>query len=66
MSAHIEVYTRADGLFDWRLQSANGEIICGSNQGYETIQGAERGLELSMRELGNPTIEIRTVDEASP
>ena len=63
MSAHIEVFQRQDSLFDWHLRSENGEIICGSTQGYNTIQGAERGLELSMRELGNPTIEIRTVEK---
>ena len=59
--SHIEVFQRTDGKYDWHLIGANNELICGSNQGYETVQGAERGLELSMRELGNPTIEIRTV-----
>ena len=63
--SHVQVYTRADGKFDWHLVSENGEIVCGSTQGYETIQGAERGLELSMRELSTPTIEIRTVDATS-
>ena len=60
--SHVEVFQRADNLWDWHLIGANNELVCGSNQGYETVQGAERGLELSIRELSTPTIEIRTID----
>ena len=31
----VEIYKRADGLWDWRLKAGNGEIIASSGgQGY--------------------------------
>lgn len=33
---HLDVYTRADGRFDFRIIAAeNGKILCQSSQGYE-------------------------------
>lgn len=34
--AFLEPVDRTDGRFDWRLRHENGEILCGSDQGYET------------------------------
>ncbi len=39
----IEVYQRQDDLFDWRLVAGNGEIVCGSMQGFFTQHDAIRG-----------------------
>lgn len=37
----LSVYRRQDGKWDWRLRARNGEIIGGSQQGYENQQDAE-------------------------
>lgn len=34
--ARFEPVQRADGRWDWRLVHANGNVLCGSDQGYET------------------------------
>jgi uncharacterized protein YegP (UPF0339 family) len=34
MAARLEVYPRVDGRFDWHLVAANGDVLCGSDQGY--------------------------------
>lgn len=40
-SERLTVYRRADGLWAWRLQSANGRIIAtDGGQGYTTARGA--------------------------
>lgn len=33
--ATFEPVERADGRWDWRLVHANGDVLCGSDQGYE-------------------------------
>lgn len=39
----VEVYRRSDGAFDWRLVAGNGEILCGSDQGYTERNDAREG-----------------------
>ena len=40
----VEVYQRADGLFDWRLRASNGQIIATSGgQGYVKREEAAAG-----------------------
>ena len=40
-----EVYRRADGKWDWRVKSPNGEIVATSGgQGFESESGALGGL----------------------
>ena len=38
----LEIFERSDGLFDWRLVAGNGEIVCGTDQGFTTRHDAER------------------------
>lgn len=50
MTGDLEIYKREDGLFDWRLVAANGEIIATSGgQGYternDALEGAVRVAE---------------------
>lgn len=40
--AYLDVYRREDGRYDWRLTHRNGDILCGSNQGYENRVDAVR------------------------
>lgn len=37
----IEVYQRADGKFDVRIKSRNGNILYASSQGYENREDAK-------------------------
>jgi uncharacterized protein YegP (UPF0339 family) len=43
--ARFEVYEDAAGEWRWRLVVANGNIIADSGEGYQTRQGAVRGVE---------------------
>lgn len=48
----IEVYEREDGLFDWRLVAANGEVVTGSLQGFternDARESAERAVKMML------------------
>lgn len=45
MSARAEVYTRGDGLYDWRIIAANGEIVATSGgQGFTERNDAKEAL----------------------
>ena len=53
----LEIYRREDGLYDWRLKAANGEIVATSaGQGYternDAVEGAARVFN------SNPTIKL--------
>jgi hypothetical protein len=38
---HLEVFVRKDGKYDWRKQSANGQIVSGDEgQGFNTSSDA--------------------------
>lgn len=43
MTAHFEIYDRADGDAGWRLQAANGEIIA-TGEGFTRATDAERAV----------------------
>ena len=36
------VYTRADGLYDWKFVHTNGDVLCNSDQGYVDRDEAAR------------------------
>lgn len=61
MKARVEVFERADQLWDWRLVGANGEEVCGSMQGYSDTRDARRGLARAVITLAQQSLEIRTV-----
>ena len=48
--ATFEIFKRVDGKFDWRLKSANGEIIATAGQGFHTKGGAEVGIAAVKRD----------------
>jgi len=41
----LEIFERSDGLFDWRLVAGNGEIVCGTDQGFTTAHDTERAIQ---------------------
>lgn len=54
MAPKLEIVERTDGLWDWHLVGGNGEVMCGSTQGYTSTTDAHRGLRdslLAMHEL---------------
>lgn len=57
MSPWAEVYEREDGLWDWRRQADNGEIVATSGgQGYTKKDDA---LEAAERE--NPGLDVKVL-----
>lgn len=57
-SAYVETFPRADGRYDWHLVAGNGEIVCGSVQGFNTRTDAAEAAERAA-ELLTPDIEMR-------
>lgn len=55
---YVEVYQRPDNLWDWRLNAANGEIVCSSIQGYTERNDALEGF-LRAQDMMAYTPEIR-------
>lgn len=55
--ASFEIFKRIDGKFDWRLKSANGEIIATAGQGFHTKGGAEVGIAAVKKDA--PAAEIK-------
>jgi uncharacterized protein YegP (UPF0339 family) len=41
----FEIYEDSAGEWRWRLIAANGNIIADSGEGYNSKQGARRGIE---------------------
>lgn len=60
--ASFEIFKRTDGKFDWRLKSANGEIIATAGQGFHTKGGAEVGISAVKKDA--PTAEIKDLTQA--
>lgn len=59
--ARVEVFRRADGLWDWRLRSPNGPIIATSGgQGYtqrgDCIEGWERTQRYAAHAILTPEV----------
>jgi uncharacterized protein YegP (UPF0339 family) len=63
MSAIAEIYQREDRLWDWRVKSANGEIVATSGgQGFTRKEDAAAGI-LTACDLMEyvPNVELRFV-----
>lgn len=45
----VEYYRREDGLWDWRLISSNGRLLCSSLQGYTSEANAREGFDATVR-----------------
>jgi uncharacterized protein YegP (UPF0339 family) len=60
-SAYIEVFRRGDELYDWRLVAGNGEIVCGTNQGFTSRHDAERGASRAKTLFEGVSTEVRQV-----
>lgn len=44
-TATFEVFQDSAGEWRWRLIAANGHIIADSGEGYQSKQGAQRGIQ---------------------
>ena len=55
MAAAFEIYHDDDGLFRFELAAANGEVLAYSD-GYETAEGARRGVEAVRRAVPEATV----------
>lgn len=57
--AHIEVYKRDDNLFDWRMVAANGDTMCGTDQGFTKRVHAHKSVAAVMFQFQlSPGIDI--------
>lgn len=57
----FEVYQDRADEWRWRLVATNGNIIADSGEGYQSKQGAERGIE-SVRRAA-PRAELETLED---
>lgn len=58
---YIGVFEREDGLFDWHLVASNGEIVCGTNQGYTDKWAAKKGYDTAAMLLASkPEVRYKT------
>lgn len=62
----FEAFERSDGQWDWRLVADNGDVLCGSDQGFRDRTDAERGARAAARTVAlalgytkDPTLEHR-------
>ena len=60
-TATFEVFQDSAGEWRWRLVATNGNIIADSGEGYESKQGATRGIESVKRSA--PEAEIQFLDD---
>jgi len=51
-TATFEVFEDSAGEWRWRLIAENGHIIADSGEGYNTKQGARRGIDSVKRTVG--------------
>lgn len=52
-----EIYTRTDGRFDFRIRAGeNGQILCGSDQGYESRSEAVDTAKRVLFGQGDPVL----------
>jgi uncharacterized protein YegP (UPF0339 family) len=63
MPAAVEFYERKDEKFDWRFKAANGEVICGSDQGYTEHGDAVEGFMRMVAEILKGGWETRFADD---
>ena len=54
----FEVFQDSAGEWRWRLVVSNGNIIADSGEGYQTKQGAERGIESVKKNAARARVEI--------
>lgn len=55
----FEVYLDNADEWRWRLVAANGNIIADSGEGYQSKQGAERGIESVKRTAPEADVRFR-------
>jgi uncharacterized protein YegP (UPF0339 family) len=53
----FELYEDSGGEWRWRLVATNGNIIADSGEGYNSKQGAERGIDAVRRAVPEAEIE---------
>ena len=56
-SARFELFVDAADEWRWRLVAANGNIIADSGEGYNSKQGAKRGIESVKRVAADAAVE---------
>ncbi|WP_332897407.1 MULTISPECIES: HVO_2922 family protein [unclassified Haladaptatus] len=54
----FELFKDAAGEWRWRLVASNGNIIADSGEGYQTKQGAERGIESVKKNAPRADIDV--------
>lgn len=57
--AHFDTYKDRSGQWRWRLQSANGEIVADSGQGYTRKRDCERAIETTLRTAAQAVIALQ-------
>ena len=58
-AARFEVYPDAGGQWRWRLQSANGQIVADSSEGYTRKSDAERAIETTLKTAAQAVIALQ-------
>ncbi|QLH79650.1 DUF1508 domain-containing protein [Halosimplex rubrum] len=57
-SGTFEVYRDSAGEWRWRLVATNGNIIADSGEGYNSKQGAKRGIDSVRRNAPDADVEV--------
>ncbi len=57
----FEVFEDSAGEWRWRLVATNGNIIADSGEGYQSKQGARRGIDSVKRTA--PAATVRVLDD---
>jgi uncharacterized protein len=57
--AHFDVYKDRSGEWRWRLQSANGQIVADSAEGYTRKRDCERAIETTLRTAAQAVIALQ-------
>jgi uncharacterized protein YegP (UPF0339 family) len=56
--ARFEVYSRADGRWEWRLVSSNGKVMATSHgQGFRSKRDAQRAIESVRAVVSDASVE---------
>lgn len=60
----FEMFQDTAGEWRWRLVASNGNIIADSGEGYQSKQGAKRGIQ-SVK-TNAPRADVQLVDNSAP
>lgn len=60
----FEIVDRADGKVDWRLVHRNGDVLCGSDQGYENEGDCVRTAERVLGIQGGYGIKVAATEDS--